>query len=93
MTALQYVKQLQKKSRKRNKNSPKYLKITIEANKKVVNFLDVTFDRRNGSYKPYMKPNNKLLYDRWKSNHPPALLRNIPWKSSSYREFEGNNRK
>ena len=38
------------------------LKITIEANKKIVNFLDVTFDLSSGSYKPYMKPNNKLLY-------------------------------
>lgn len=37
------------------------LKITIEANKNAVNFLDVTFDLSSGSYKPYMKPNNKLL--------------------------------
>ena len=38
------------------------LKITIDANKKIVDFLDVTFDLTNGSYKPYMKPNNKILY-------------------------------
>lgn len=50
------------------------LKITIEANKKIVNFLDVTFDLSSGSYKPYMKPNNKLLYVHRLSNHPPALL-------------------
>ena len=37
------------------------LKITIDANKKIVDFLDVTFDLASGSYKPYMKPNNKLL--------------------------------
>ena len=54
------------------------LKITIEANKKIVNFLDVTFDLSSGSYKPYMKPNNKLLYVHRLSNHPPALLKNIP---------------
>jgi len=54
------------------------LKITIEANKKIVNFLDVTFDLTSGSYKPYMKPNNKLLYVHSQSNHPPALLKNIP---------------
>lgn len=55
------------------------LKIAIEANKKVVNFLDVTgFDLSSGSYKPYMKPNNKLLYVHRLSNHPPALLKNIP---------------
>ena len=46
------------------------LKITIEANKKVVNFLDVTFDLSSGSYKPYIKPNNKLLYVHRPINHP-----------------------
>ena len=56
----------------------KGLKITIDANKKIVHFLDVTFDLTNGSYKPYMKPNNKLSYVHRQSNHPPALLKNIP---------------
>ena len=54
------------------------LEITIEANKKVVNFPDVTFDLSSGSYMPYMKQNNKLLYVHQLSNHPPALLKNIP---------------
>ena len=54
------------------------LKITIDANKKIVDFLDVTFDLTNGSYKPYIKPNNKILYVHRQSNHPPALLKNIP---------------
>ena len=54
------------------------LKITIEANKKTVNFLDVTLDLPSGSYKPFMKPNNKVLYVHRQSNHPPALLKNIP---------------
>ena len=30
------------------------LKITIDANKKIVNFLDVTLNLTNGSYNPYM---------------------------------------
>ena len=38
----------------------KGLKITIDANQKIVHFLDVTFDLTDVSYKPYMKPNNKL---------------------------------
>ena len=54
------------------------LKITMEANKKAVHFLDVTFDHTSGTYKPFMKPNNKLLYVHRQSNHPPALLKNIP---------------
>ena len=31
------------------------LKITIEPNKKCVNFLDITFDLRTETYKPYNK--------------------------------------
>jgi len=38
----------------------------------------VTFDLTSGSYKPYIKPNNKLLYVHQQSNHPPALLKNTP---------------
>ena len=52
------------------------LKITIEANKKVVNFLDVTLDLNTGEYMPYMKPNNVLQYVH--TNHPPVILKNIP---------------
>lgn len=54
------------------------LRITIEANKKVVNFLDVTLNLDSGLHKPYMKPNNTLKYVNIKSNHPPAVLKNIP---------------
>ena len=56
----------------------KGLKITIDANEKIVHFLDVTFDLTDGSYKPYMKPNNNFSYVHQQSNHPPALLKNIP---------------
>ena len=56
----------------------KGLKITIDANKNMVHFFDVTFDLTDGSYKPYMRSNNKLLYVHQQSNHPPALLKNIP---------------
>ena len=53
------------------------LKITIEANKKVVNFLDVILSLTNGCYNPFMKPNNKLSYVHQQNNHRPALLKNI----------------
>ena len=53
------------------------LQITIDANKKIVHFLDVTFDLKDESYKAYMKPNNKLSYVHRQSNHLPALLKNI----------------
>lgn len=54
------------------------LRITIEANKKTVNFLDVTLDLCTGTFSPYMKPNSKPLYVHKDSNHPPSILRNIP---------------
>ena len=54
------------------------LKITIEANKKVVNFLDVTLDLNTEKFKPYSKPSSTPLYVHSKSNHPPNIIKNIP---------------
>ena len=54
------------------------LKITTDVNHKMVNFLDVTLDLSTGIYKPYMKPNNTILYVNRLSNHPPAVIKNIP---------------
>ena len=54
------------------------LKITIEANKKCVNYLDITLDLRSSSYKPFMKPGNAPVYVTYNSNHPPSILRGIP---------------
>ena len=54
------------------------LSITIEANKKTIDFLDITLDLPSGSYKPFMKPNNTPIYVHRDSNHPPCIIRNIP---------------
>lgn len=54
------------------------LEISIEANKSVVNFLDITLDLTNGEYRPYMKPNNTIKYVSKLSNHPPAVTKNLP---------------
>ena len=54
------------------------LKITIEANKKCVDFLDVTLNLTTGKHMPYTKPNNTPLYIHTKSNHPPVIIKNIP---------------
>ena len=35
---------------------------TIEANIRIVNFLDTTFDLINDIYRPYRKPNNTPVY-------------------------------
>ena len=54
------------------------LKVTAEVNKKVVDFLDVTFDLNTGRYRPFMKANTTLLYINKLSNHPKNILKNIP---------------
>jgi hypothetical protein len=54
------------------------LKITIVANSKIVNFLDVTFNLNTCEYCPYMKPGNTPLYIHMDSNHPPSIVKNIP---------------
>jgi hypothetical protein len=54
------------------------LKITIEANLKVVDFLDTTMDLHTGTFKPFIKPNNNPLYVHKDSNHPSSIINNIP---------------
>ncbi|GFO44660.1 inositol hexakisphosphate and diphosphoinositol-pentakisphosphate kinase 2 [Plakobranchus ocellatus] len=53
------------------------LNITIEANKKAVDFLDISFDLRTGTCKPYKKPNANIDYINKESNHPPSIKRNL----------------
>ena len=54
------------------------LRVTIEANAKVVNFLDITLDLSANIFKPYMKENDIPIYVNKASNHPPNVLANIP---------------
>ena len=54
------------------------LKITIQTNLKIVNYLDVTFNFTNGSYYPYRKPSNLPQYIIIKSNHPPNIIKQLP---------------
>ena len=72
-----YTKRDKKKQEVSNVFKSNGLKIMVEANKKTVNFLDVTLNLSSGRYKPYTKPNKKLLHVHRLSNHPPALLKNI----------------
>ena len=43
-----------------------------------VNFLDVTCNLTNGTFRPYKKPNDKLLYIHTSSSHPPQILKQLP---------------
>ena len=74
-------------SRRQNENMSKQiakifenfnLKITSEENSKRVDFLDMIFDLDDESYEPYNKPGNIPQYVHRLSNHPPAIIKNIP---------------
>ena len=54
------------------------LQITIEANKQIVNLLDVSLNLSDRTQMPFNKPNNIPLYINKKSNHPPRIISNIP---------------
>ena len=43
-----------------------------------INFLDVTFNLNNSTYRPFTKPNTTLQYVHRESKHPPIITKNIP---------------
>ena len=53
-------------------------KFEIKTNLKIVDFLDVTLNLSNGTYSPYNKPNDQLLYVHTSSNHPPQIINMLP---------------
>ena len=54
------------------------LQITIASTGQVADFLDVTLDLSDGSYRPYRKQNDTPVYINADSNHPPSILKHIP---------------
>ena len=52
--------------------------IITEYSKKVVNYLDVTFNLNDGTYKPYHKPDNKITYINVQLNHSPNIIKQPP---------------
>ena len=59
------------------------LKITVQSNLKVVDYLDVTLNLTTGRYYPFRKPDNDPLYINAKSNHPPSTIRQFPTSIST----------
>ena len=53
------------------------LSIDIVTSVVEINFLDFTFNLRNGSCRPYKKPNDELKYINVFSNHPPQILKQL----------------
>ena len=56
----------------------KGLQIITECNLKVVNYLEVTFNLNDGSYRPYRKPNDEKHYIHIQSDHPPSINKHLP---------------
>ena len=54
------------------------LEKVIESNVKIVDYLDVTLNLTNGTFKPYHKPDNITSYIHTQSNHPPNIIKQIP---------------
>ena len=47
------------------------LNITVECNLAITDLLDLIFDLKSGTYYPYRKQKNEILYIHKQSNHPP----------------------
>ena len=55
-----------------------HLNIIVECNLAITDFLNVTFDLKSGTYYPYRKQNNEILYIHKQSNHPQSIIKQIP---------------
>ena len=65
----------------------KGLDIIINCNMKIVNYLGVTLNLNDGSYRPYKKPNEETNYIHVNSDHPQSISKQLPmsiekWLSS-----------
>ena len=56
----------------------KDLDIIIQCNLKITNYLDITPNLNDGSYRPYKKPNEETNYIHINSDHPPSIRKEIP---------------
>ena len=65
--------------------------IDIETNLKIVNFLDITFNLSNGTFKPYKKTNDSMLYIQKSSNHLPQIIKQLPKIISDRRSKNSSN--
>ena len=54
------------------------LNITVKANQKAIDFLDVHLCLSNDIYKPFRKPNDFPVYVHAQSNHATSHIKNIP---------------
>ena len=58
-----------------------HLNIVIKCNPKIVYYLDVTLNLLNNTYKPFS--NDEINYIHKESNHPPSIIKQIPFSIES----------
>ena len=56
---------------------------------KIVNYLDVTFNLNDGTYKSYTKSSNDIKHIHKDLNHPLSLIQQIPLSIESRLFFNG----
>ena len=54
------------------------IEIIAESNQKIVNYLDITLNLKDGTFRPYHKPGDQMQYIHTESNHPPNIIKHIP---------------
>ena len=55
------------------------LNIVSKCNLKIIDYLDVTLNLLNTTYKAFSKPNNEINYIHKESNHPPSIIKQVPF--------------
>ena len=45
--------------------------------------MAIAFNLLDGIYKPYKRPNDRLLYVNTSSNHPPQIIKQLPTSISN----------
>ena len=59
------------------------LNIVIKCNLKIVDYLNVTLNLLNNTCKAFSKPNNEINYTHKESNHPPSIIKQVPFSVES----------
>ena len=80
MTTGQYLK-TQLETIKKNLQKPFKdfgLEIAAESNLKIANYLDVTLNLNDGSFRPFDKSDDIIQYINKEFNHPPDLIKHLP---------------
>ena len=54
------------------------LDIVIQCNMKIVDYLDITMNLNNGTYKPFRKEGEDTNYIHRDSDHPPNIIKQLP---------------